>query len=99
MGSNKNKCNHRNNHRHIFKRRWHASKYLKCARAHAEENGTIAGSRIINLERLQEYINTLTVHAAQCGGDIILTGEKQDGLASIISTRCNQSILLEHLIR
>lgn len=55
-------------------------------------------SRIINLEKLQEYINTLTVHAAQCGGNILLTGEKRDALASIISTRCSQcdhSILLE----
>ena len=58
----------------------------------------IAGSRIINLEWLQEYINTLTVHASQCDGDIILAGEKRDGLASIISTKCSHcghSILLE----
>ena len=89
MGSKKNKLNHRNNHRRIFKQRWNAEKYQKRACAQAEENGTIAGSRIINLERLQEYINTLTIHAAQCGGDIVLTGEKRDGLASIISTRCS----------
>ena len=98
MGSNKNKRNHRNNHRHVFKRRWHAEKYRKHTRTHVEESGSIDGSRIVNLEKLQEYINTLTVHAAQCGGEILLAGEKRDGLASIISTRCSQCnhrILLE----
>ena len=56
------------------------------------------GSRIINLDKLQEYINHLTVHGAQCGGDIVLTGETRAGLASIISThcsKCNYTIPLE----
>ena len=93
MGSNKNKCNSRNNHRRVFKRRWHAQKYqqkesLQCTSA--QGNVTIQGSRIINLEKLQEYINCLTVHAAQCGGDIVLTGETRAGLASIISSRCSK---------
>ena len=98
MGSNKNHCNHRNSHCHIFKRRCHANKYQKRACTHVEESGKVNGSRIINLEKLQEYINTLTVHTAQCGGNILFAGEKKDGLASIISTRCSQcdpSILLE----
>ena len=98
MGSNKNKRNHRNSHRHIFKRRCHAKKHQKRVCTHVEESGKVNGSRIINLEKLQEYINTLTVHAAQCGGNILLTGEKRDALASIISTRysqCDHSILLE----
>ena len=63
-----------------------------------EKSGRVEGSRIINLEKLQEYINTFIVHAAQCGGDILLTGEKEDGFASINSIRCSQckhSILLE----
>ena len=101
MGSNKNKRNSRNNHRRVFKRRWHAEKYQQKAslqRASAPGSDTIQGSRIINLEKLQEYINRLTVHAAQCGGDIILTGETRAGLASIISSRCsnsNDTVLLE----
>ena len=98
MGSKKNKRSHYNDHRHVFKRRWHAKKYKKRARTNVEKSGRVDGSRIINLEKLQEYINTLTVHAAQCAGDILLAGEKRDGLASIISTRCSQcdhSILLE----
>ena len=90
MGSIKNKRNHRNSHRHTFKRRRNAEKYPTKACTHVEESGRVDGSRIINLEKLQEYINTLTVHAAECSGDILLTGEKRDGLASIILTRCTQ---------
>ena len=48
------------------------------------------GSRIINLDNLQEYINRLTVHAAQCEGNIVLTGETRAGLASIISSHCSK---------
>ena len=55
---------------------------------HAREV-TIQGSRITNLEKLQKYINQLTVHAAQCGGEIVLTGETKAGLASIMSSRCS----------
>lgn len=50
------------------------------------------------MEKLQEYVNNLTIHAAQCGGDILLEGEKRDGLAAIILSRCskcNYTILLE----
>ena len=90
MGSIKNKRYHRNSHRHTFRRRWHVEKYQEKACTHVEESGRLDGSRIINLEKLQEYINTLTVHAAECGGAIILSGEKRDGLASIVLTRCTQ---------
>ena len=44
----------------------------------------------IKLDKLQEYVNRLTVHAAQCGGDIVLTGETRAGLASIISSHCSK---------
>ena len=40
----------------------------------------IEGSRIINIQKLQQYINVLTVHATQCGGSVILTGEEMDWL-------------------
>ena len=55
-----------------------------------EKSGRVEGSRIINLEKLQEYINTFIVHAAQCGGYILLAGEKEDGFVSINSPRCSQ---------
>ncbi len=95
MGSSKNKRNNGNNHRRIFKRRWHAEKYqgksaTQRACTSAEGSATISGSRIVNLEKLQEYINQLTVHAAQCGGDIVLTGETKAGLASIIASHCSK---------
>ena len=91
MGSNKNKRSNGNDHRHVFKRKWHVEKYqqkVSLKRMHAQEV-TIQGSRIINLEKLQKYINQLTVHAAQCGGKIVLTGETKAGLASIMSSRCS----------
>lgn len=40
------------------------------------------------MEKLQESISILTAHAAKCGPDIVLEGEKRDGLASIISAKC-----------
>ena len=88
MGNSKNKRNNRNSHRHVFKRRYHPYKYRNPACT--QENVSIKGSRIVNLEKLQEYISKLTVHAAQCGGEILISGEKQNGLAAIISTRCSK---------
>ena len=48
------------------------------------------GSRIVHLENLQQYIATITAHAVQCRSEIILEGERRDGLASIISSRCSE---------
>ena len=48
----------------------------------------------MNLEKLQEYINKLTVHAAQCGGEILISGEKRNGLAAIISGSSLRQFLL-----
>ena len=45
---------------------------------------TVEGSRTINIHKLSEYLNELTVHAAKCGGAFTLDGETRDGLASII---------------
>ena len=58
----------------------------------------VDGSRIINIDKLQQYINTLSVHTAKCGGSITVVGEKKDGLASIWSsscTKCGFTIQLE----
>lgn len=70
-----------------------ASTILKSTRSvliHKRVFVSVQGSRFVNLEKLQEYINNLTIHAAQCGGDILLAGEKRDGLAAIISTKCSK---------
>ena len=88
MGNSKNKRNNHNNHCHVFKRRYHPYKYRNPACT--QENVSIEGSRMVNLEKLQEYISKLTVHAAQCGGEILISGEKRNGLAAIISTRCSK---------
>ena len=60
---------------------------------------TIEGSRIINIHKLQQYIDHLTVHATKCeGGAVVLSGEVREGLASVLSTRCStcgDTIILE----
>lgn len=53
-------------------------------------NCTIHGSRIINIDKLGEYVNAITKHSATCGGEITLTGEKRDGLASILGSKCTK---------
>lgn len=55
------------------------------------------GSRIINLDKLQCYIERLTSHASQCGGTVKLTGEQRNGLASILSASCSQCSESIHL--
>ncbi len=55
----------------------------------AEETVTIDCSRIINMSKLKQYMNDLTIHAAQCGGAFTLAGETREGLASIISGKCS----------
>ena len=64
---------------------------------HTQSNNqhvTTEGSRIINIHKLQLFINKLTSHTVRCGGAIILKG---DGLASILSTcsKCGDVIQLE----
>ena len=100
MGSNKNKCNHRNNHRHVFKRRHHPQKYYRSAST--ENSQPLNGSRIVNLEKLQEYIDKLTVHTTKCGSEIKISGEYRNGLAAILTTgcsKCGHSITLETLCK
>ena len=63
-----------------------------------EETVRIEGSRIINIDKLKQYMNDLTIHAAQCGGAFTLAGETREGLASILAGRCsvcNHTISLE----
>lgn len=97
MGNNKNKRHHYNNHRHasMYKRHKKDKKKEKKS-APAQKSActisacTIHGSRIININQLGEYINVITKHSAECGGEVTLIGEKRDGLASILNTKCNK---------
>ncbi len=88
MGNKKNQRNHRNNHRRSMQRRWHASKFQKKTSEHMKPrqsfNGCLKGSKIVNLDNLQEFIDQLMAHASQCDSQIILSGEKKAGLASIV---------------
>lgn len=78
-----------------MQRRWSAAKYREKkvkSQAHpsTENCDKLEGSRIINLDKLQQYVNELTTHAAKCGSQIILSGEQKSGLASIISSHCSK---------
>ncbi len=59
--------------------------------------GELEGSRIVNLDNLQEFIDQLMTHASQCSIQIILSGEKKAGLASIISSRCQLSYSFDNI--
>ncbi len=91
MGNNKNKKDHRNNHRHVYKK-----KKLPCRKGkrqsetgRAESEVNIEGCRIINMDRLQEYTHNLTEHSRTCKGSITLIGENRDGLASVLTSQCS----------
>ena len=60
--------------------------------ANETERVEIDGARIVNISQLEQYINELTCHAAKCeksAGNVVLVGERKDGLASIIRTECS----------
>lgn len=100
MGNKRNKYFKYNRHRGRFAKRYHAEKYKKNTQTqHTNvQSDVLQGSRIVNLENLQQYITKLTAHAEQCSSEIILEGERRDGLASIISSRCSKcdhKVLLE----
>ena len=94
MGNKKKARNNGNNHHRSMQRRWSAQKYVRKKMAKTSHQGSdsehLHGSRIINLEKLQEFIDQLTSHSKQCGSQIILSGERREGLASIISSRCSK---------
>ena len=92
MGNLKNKRHQRNNHRHVCTKKKLPGRMTKDS-DNATQTHTptvkIEGSRIINIQKLQEYVNELTLHGTQCGGSVVLTGEERDGLASISSGQCS----------
>ncbi len=67
------------------------------ARAASQEGKatTIEGSITINLEKLQQYAESLSKHSPSCQVSI-LAGERRDGLASILTGQCN---VCEHSVK
>ena len=102
MVNKKNKNNRRNSsHRHVYckkklpgRRQNKKATSIKCANSDGagiqkESQVTIEGSRIINLEKLQQYTTNISEHLSSCQGSIILSGERRDGLASILTGHCS----------
>ena len=89
MGIKKNKQQHNNEHRHVYRKR-RPPQFLnnKVNSPRPQHNTTIEGSRIINIHKLQEYMSELSAHSVRCGGLVVLAGEARDGLASVLSSNC-----------
>ena len=104
MGNQKNKANHRHR-RHPYVKR-NPSKWVKNrvattpssnppSQTESERDATVSapdGSRIINLEKLAEFINNFSQHVLTCEkatvlaeseSKILIEGETRKGLASI----------------
>ena len=92
MGSKKNK---NNNYRHVYARRKPPQDYNNMRRKINKSLSKISvqglhGSRIINIDKLKDYISVITQHSARCRGQVTLIGEKRDGLASILNSKCDK---------
>ena len=106
MGNTKNKVHHRNGHRHVYRKKALPGSNTSEASTStgtssttdSSPTDTIAGCRIINIQKLQQYIGQLTAHTTKCGGSVVISGGSRDGLASILSTKysvCGHTIALE----
>ena len=94
MGNNRNKKFHRNQHRYVYRKKRVAICSKKITRndrteTNKENMPSIEGCRIVNVDRLLEYIGDLTQHVATCHGSIKLIGESREGLASVMTTQCS----------
>ena len=88
-----------NSHRHIFVRKKPLQKYTPRPKAHTFSKVSLNGSRILlDLSKLQQYIDDLTRHGTRCTGTVTFSGQLRDGLASVIKTECttcDHTIVLE----
>ncbi len=110
MANKKNKNNKNNNtHKHVYRKKklpLRGKKVLKekLQESGSQENGSqdnskhLTGSRIMDLEQLQKFIEIMNKHSAVCEGSVTLNHEDKAGLASILSEhceKCNQNVRLE----
>ncbi len=110
MANKKNKNNkHNNTHKHVYRKKklpLRGKKVLKekLQESGSQENGSqdnskhLTGSRIMDLEQLQKFIEIMNTHSAVCEGSVTLNHEDRAGLASILSghcEKCNQNVRLE----
>lgn len=105
MGNQKNKRkSYSKHHRHAYRKKklpWEKAQTRQSRdtqRMDTQKLVSLEGSRIINVDQLQQYTNNLNKHAMQCQGSIVLSGEVRDGLASILSgqcSTCNHTIKLQ----
>ena len=76
MGDTRNKAHNYNNHRHVFAPRKppHTNNVRIAAHTSTSTSTkTLYTLCIINIEKLGEYISTITQHSSSCGGTVTLT--------------------------
>ena len=100
MGNKKNqRKSYNKHHRHVYRRKKVPSQKLRGSKnLEHKQLESIDGSRIVNLDQLQQYIDELVSHARQCQGSITLNGETRNGLASLLSsccTCCGHEVILQ----
>lgn len=71
----------------------HCDRYVMCI-ANEEKGASLQKNychacKWINLQKLLEYLSSLSTHAAKCSGNVVLGRVEHDGLSSIISIRCS----------
>ena len=104
MGNSKNRKNYRNKHRYVYKKKklpWMEKQpknrhtNLRNREQNAVPDFSMQSSRIIDLDKLQEYTDDLVNHSSQCEGSINLVSETRNGLASVFTGCCS---LCQHTI-
>ena len=103
MKNKRNAMNSRkNSHSHVFRKRRKPKGVNGKEKQHTtdddnnKQNVSVNGSRIINIDKQQQYTTDLAIHSTRCEGSIKLIGEQRNGLASILMGHCSTC---QHTIR
>ncbi len=95
-GRNKKYCMHKSRRAYVKKKlpmRRPVEKKVLQERSGGEANSppglVIQGSRLANIDKVNEYANQVARHAASCEGSMELKRESRNGLASVFTGECS----------
>ena len=98
MANKKNKRNSKlNTHRHAYAKKVLPGKVKRVVKKKAVTRNQksvlqLQGSRVVDLENLQQYTDDRHQHSAACKGSINFTSERRDGLASVFGGECSECL-------
>ena len=101
MANKRNKKNRKlSAHRHVFIKKKLPGKCRSVSQQKRKSSPTLQlqGSRIVNVENLQQYTTDLHHHSTVCEGSVSISTESRDGLTSVIGgecSTCKQTVTLE----